>query len=160
MKAKVSSLSAIICLITLLFFFVLACDNGSAPDNSMSKSSGLVNVSLRVNDGASSSSHKSISVESDWSNLTFKYKAEPVWDNSSNIQGAVRTWTDLNYFDGMSLGFFTPGQWVFSIQMLNDGTAVYEGSSDVITISTSDVDVTVPVSKLSSPDLDDGIIDV
>lgn len=146
MKAKISSISAIICLITLLFFCILACDNGSSPDTAMSKSNGLVNVCLSVND-ASDNSQKSISVESDWSNLTFKYKATPKWE-SPNIQGAATTWTDLNYFDGVSLGFFTPGQWVFSIQMLNNGTPVFEGDSEVISISSSEVDVTVPVSKV------------
>ena len=149
MKAKVSSLSAIICLITLLFFCVLACDNGSSPDNVISKSNGLANVCLRVNDKSSGVSQKSISVESDWSNLTFKYMAKPEW-SGTNIQGAVTDWADLDYSDGMSLGYFTPGQWVFHIQMLNNGTAVYEGHSEVITISTSDVDVTVPVSKIPS----------
>ena len=148
LKAKESSIFAIICLITLVFFCILACDNGSAPDSSIDKTSGLVKVCLSVND-ESGASQKSISVETGWANLTYKYKAVPKWTDA-NIQGAVYNWTDLSYFDGMSLGYFTPGQWVFYIQILNDGTPVYQGQSEVVNISTSEVDITVSVAKIPS----------
>ena len=87
MKAR--CLKAIICLIVLVFFCILACDNGSVSDSSASKSSGLVNVSLTV-DRDSSDSQKSISIDSDYdpANLKFFYRATPQWSQPRPIHGS------------------------------------------------------------------------
>ena len=155
MRTKVKNIYLIASLITVVFFCILACDNGSAPESSSSKTSGLVKVCLNINDESNGLFQKSITVDGgEWANLSYKYKAKPQW-NSPNIQGAV-DWTDLDYFEGMSLGFFSPGQWVFSVRVLNGNKIVYEGDSEVVTIIASEVEVTVPVFKLSGT----GILDI
>ena len=155
MRTKVKNIYLIASLITVVFFCILACDNGSAPESASSKTSGLVKVCLNINDESNGLFQKSITVDGgEWANLSYKYKAKPQW-NSPNIQGAV-DWTDLDYFEGMSLGFFSPGQWVFSVQVFNGNKLVYEGNSEVVTIVSSEVEVTVPVFKLSGT----GILDI
>ena len=47
----------------------------------------------------------------------------------------------------MSLGYFSPGQWVFGIRVKNGSTVVYEGFSDITSIS-SNTTVDVLVNKL------------
>ena len=135
----------LIILFTLLFtlFFVLTgCDNGSAPDSS---SSGLVKVCFTV-DGASSSVQKTASING--FDFTYQYKAVPQWTSDENIYGKTASWTNINYSDGMSLGYFTPGQWIFYIQILSGSTVVYEGHSNVIAISKSSANITISVARI------------
>ena len=144
MKAKVSYISAIICLITLVFFCILACDNGSVPDSEASKSSKLVNVCLSIN---SSEMQKTSSLNG--LSFTYQFKAIPQWRSDNTIHGTTSEWTTINYSANMSIGYFTPGQWIFFIRMLGGNTPVYEGHSDVITISSSQAAaVTVSVTKI------------
>lgn len=128
-------------LLIFLVFTLIGCNNGSAtaePNN-------LVKVSLVVNNEVS---QKSVSITSnlDWGNFTFQYNAVPQW-NGTNIQGAT-DWTNLNYSDGVSLGYFTPGQWIFGVRIFNEGTPIYEGFSSKINISTSSVEVNVMMRKI------------
>ena len=136
-------------ILTLSIVLMIGCDNGSVSGPAAEKSSGLVKVCLTV-DGDSGMAQKSISVSSDinWASLTFQYNAVPQW-SGTNIQGAT-SWTALPavYSDNMSLGYFTPGQWVFGIRLLNGGTVIYEGFSDVTSISNTSVSVAVTVHKL------------
>ena len=149
MKAKVSCISTIICLITLVFFFILACDNGSAPDSVVSETDGLVKVSLSV-DGDSSSIQKSASL--DGANFTFYYKAVPQWSQTKTIAGSTdNQFVQIpNYTSGdsVSVGYFAPGQWVFYIRILSGSTPIYEGHSAVITVSKTSANVTVAVAKI------------
>ena len=136
---------SILILLLALLFIIAGCDNGSVSDSAMTKSSGLVKVSFTV-DGDSSELQKISSLDS--FNFTYQYKAIPQWTSSDTIQGKTDNWTSIDYFDGMSLGFFTPGQWVFYIQILNGNTVVYEGHSDLIRISRSEANVTVYVTRV------------
>ena len=134
----------LIIIFTLLFtlFFVLTgCDNGSAPDSSSS----LVKVCFTV-DGDSSSIQKTASING--FDFAYQYKAVPQWTSDENIYGKTDNWTNINYSDGMSLGYFTPGQWIFYIQILSGSTVVYEGHSNVITISRLSVDITISVARI------------
>ena len=136
-------------ILTLSIALMIGCDNGSVSGPAAEKSSGLVKVCLTV-DGDSGMAQKSVSVSSDinWASLTFQYNAVPQW-NGTNIQGAT-SWTALPaaYSDNMSLGYFTPGQWVFGIRLLKGGTVLYEGFSSVTSISNTSVSVAVTVHKL------------
>ena len=136
-------------ILTLSIVLMIGCDNGSVSGPAAEKSSGLVKVCLTV-DGDSGMAQKSISVSSDinWASLTFQYNAVPQW-SGTDIQGAT-SWTALPavYSDNMSLGYFTPGQWVFGIRLLNGGTVIYEGFSAVTSISNTSVSVAVTVHKL------------
>lgn len=144
-----------LCLLAAFALIIAGCDNGSSGDAvEAARSTRLAKVSLTVGGDAQGMAQKSISVGGlDWSSLTYKYKAVPQW-TANNIQGAVTTWTNLpgnnpgTYSDGMSLGYFTPGQWVFHIQILNGSTPIYQGNSAVYSISSSGVAITVPVSKI------------
>ncbi|MBR4159532.1 MAG: BspA family leucine-rich repeat surface protein [Spirochaetia bacterium] len=149
MKAKVSYISAIICLITLVFFCILACDNGSMSDSASSKSSDLVKVSLTVEDG-SSGPQKAISI--DTGDLRYLYKAVPQWnDHTRPISGSTNNqFVQIPGYDSSAptpLGYFTSGQWVFYVQVLNGSTPIYEGHSEV-SISAAQSSITVPVSKI------------
>ena len=152
MKTKVSNLNAIICFIIVVFFCILACDNGSVSDSSSVASNGLVKVSLSVDEKTSAGMQKSISVSSDivLGSLIYKYNAVPQWVGS-NIYGAA-DWTTINYSDGMSLGYFTPGLWKFGVRLIKivDGNEVivYEGYSGVESISTSSVAINIAISKI------------
>ncbi len=153
MKTKVGSLSVIICFIIGVFFCILACDNGSVSDSSsVAKSNGLVKVSLSVGEKTSAGMQKSISVSSDivLGSLIYKYNAVPQWVGSG-IYGAA-DWTTINYSDGMSLGYFTPGLWKFGVRLIKivdgDEVIVYEGYSGIESISTSSVAIDITVSKM------------
>ena len=149
MKAKVSSISAIICLITLLFFCILACDNGSA-SSSASNTDGLVKVSLSVA-GDSVGSQKSISVDSSLNPANFKYfyKAVPKWTQNRPIHGSTNDQFILipNYSAGANIGYFTAGEWQFFVQIRNGSTVVYEGSTNV-TVVSDNFAVNVLVNKI------------
>ena len=145
MRTKVISFNIIICLITAVFFCLFACDNGSAPDSDADKTSGLVNVCFTV-EGDSSVLQKSASIGG--SAFTYQYKAVPQWSQDQAIHGRTSDWTVINYSAGMSLGYFAPGQWIFYIRILNEGTPVYEGHSAVIGIGSANANVTVTVSKI------------
>ena len=129
-------------LLLFLIFSLISCDNGSA---SNAGPNNLVKVSLFVGNEVS---QRSVSVTSnmEWENFTFQYNAVPQW-NGTNIQGAT-DWTNLNYSDGVSLGYFTPGQWIFGVRIFNGETPIYEGFSPKMNISTSSVEVTVMMRKI------------
>ena len=151
MKAKLSSISAIICLITLVFFCILACDNGSVSDSSASSSSGLINVSLTVD--KASGSQKSISVDSDYdpSNLKFFYKATPQWSQNRPIHGSTNDQFILipNCSAGSpaSLGSFTAGEWIFEVQVKYGSNLIYQGTSTT-SIYSGHTSVNVEVAKI------------
>ena len=149
MKAKVSSIIAIICLVTLVFFCILACDNGSASGSS-SNTDGLVKVSLSV--GESSGSQKSISVNSsiDPANLKYYYKAIPQWSQPRPIHGSTNNNFVLipNYSVGANLGYFTAGQWEIIVQIRNGGSVIYQGTSGVISVYEDNFAVNVVVNKI------------
>jgi len=152
LKAKVSSISAIICLITLVFFCILACDNGSVSDSSAAKSSGLVDVSLTVD--KSSASQKSISVDSDYdpANLKFFYRATPQWSQDRPIHGSTNNQFILipscSAGSPASLGSFTAGEWIFEVQVKYGSTLVYQGTSAVTSIYANHAAVNVLVNKI------------
>ena len=126
-------------LLLTLFFVFAGCDNGSAPDSS----NNLVKVSLTVEGDTSEVSQKSISITgNDLSNIIYKYNAVPQW-SSPNIYGAT-DWTPINYSGETSLGYFSPGKWVFGVQILIGDIPIYQGFSEV-NISNSSVRVNVPV---------------
>ena len=138
MKAKVSSISAIICLITLVFFCILACDNGSVSDSASSKTSGLTKVCLTIEEKTSGIIQKSISTNTAWDSYTFQYSANPKWTDA-NVQGKTG-WTTIEYFEGISLGFFAPGQWTFGVRIIDENdndNVIYQGSSDVSIVNSS-----------------------
>ncbi len=149
MKTKGISLNAIACLIIVVFFCILACDNGSSLNTSSSSSSGLVKVSLTIDEKSSGGLQKSISVTSDidLGSLDFYYNAVPQW-SGTDIQGAT-DWTLISYDpQGQNqLGYFTPGLWKFGVQIRKGNTVVYNGYTDE-SVSTSSVAVTVVVSKM------------
>ena len=149
MKAK--CLNTIVCLIILVFFCILACDNGSVSDSSAAKSSGLVNVSLTVD--KSSDSQKSISVDSNYdpASLKFFYRATPKWSQDQPIHGSTNNQFILipNYTSGStaSLGSFTAGRWVFEVQVKYGSTLVYQGTSAVTSIYSNNASVNVMLEK-------------
>ena len=145
MKKRLSILTLLLTLLIIL----TGCDNGSVSDSAVSKSSSLVKVCLTV-DGDSSDLQKSVGVSGDyWTSLTYQYNAVPQWiaPDSSKIHG-VADWTPINYSAGMSLGYYSPGPWVFGIRIKNGSTVVYEGFSAVTNVEDSSVNVEVLVSKL------------
>ena len=150
MRIKVKNIYLIVCLITVVFFCILACDNGSAPDSASSKTSSLVKVSLAV-DGGSSGIQKAISIND--VSFIYMYKAVPTWKQQASRPIAGDTNNQFVLIPGYDpstptpLGYFTPGQWVFYIQVLNGSTPVYEGHSDV-SISSSQSNITVSVDKI------------
>ena len=132
-------------LFLTLSLILAGCDNGSSPDSA----SDLVKVSLTVGGDAAEISQKSISVtQTDLSSLTYKYNAIPQWEGT-NIFGRTE-WTTINYSDNMSLGYFSPGQWVFGVQILIGNSVVYQGFSNIVDVANSSVYVTVAVNKLVS----------
>ena len=136
---------SLLTLLLILLIFLAGCDNGSAPDSGVSKSSELVNVCLSI-EGNSSEMQKTSSLNG--LSFTYQFKAVPQWC-SDNIHGTTSEWTTINYSENMSLGYFTPGQWIFFIRMLGGSIPVYEGHSDVISISSSQAaTVTVSVTKI------------
>ena len=139
---------SILALLLTISVILAGCDNGSAPDSAAGKSSGLVKVCLSV-DGETSGVQKTVSVNStDWASFKFQYKATPQW-SGTDIQGEVG-WTEISYYEaGVSLGYFTPGQWVFGVRVLSGDTVVFEGFSDVIEVKNDSVDVDVPVTTVS-----------
>ena len=133
-------------LVLTLSLILVGCDNGSASDSV--SSSNLVKVSLTVDGDNSGSSQKTISVADGiaWNNLTYQYKAEALW-TSSNIHGATIGWTTITYSNAdTSLGYFTPGQWKFSVRILDGSNVIYEGSSTTY-VGTTTANVIVLVSK-------------
>ena len=136
----------VLSILTLAIVLLFGCDNGSVSGPAAEKTGGLVKVCLTV-DGDSGMAQRSVSADgTDWASFTYKYCAIPQW-SGDNIHGET-SWKTLSYSEGVSLGYFTPGRWVFGIQILSEGVPVYEGYSDVINISTSRVNVTVAVSKI------------
>ena len=134
-------------LLLTLSLIMVGCDNGSAPDSSPSNN--LVMVNLTVGGDAVEVSQNSISVtQTDLSTLTYKYNAIPQWEGT-NIHGRT-DWTTINYSDNMSIGYFSPGQWVFGVQILIGNSVVYQGFSNIVDVANSSVNVTVAVNKLVS----------
>ena len=122
-------MASIFTLLLTLLVLLTGCDNGSVSDSSASnKSSGLVKVCLTV-DGDSSDLQKAVSASGDyWTSFTYQYNAVPQWvaPDGSKIHG-VADWTLINYSAGMSLGYYSPGPWVFGIQIKNGSSVIYEG---------------------------------
>ena len=131
-------------LIILSFILIVACDNGSVSDSATAKSNELVRVCLAV-EGDSSGIQKTSSING--LSFTYQFKAIPQW-NSENIHGKIDEWTTINYSAGMSIGYFTPGQWIFYIRMISDGILAYEGNSDLVSIGASSVNITVSVNRV------------
>lgn len=130
-------------LILILSLILTGCDNGSASD---STSANLVKVSLTVGDNASNVAQKIVSVNGGISNnLTYEYMAEALW-TSSNIHGET-SWTRISYSNAdTNLGYFTSGQWKFSVRILDGSNVVYRGASTTY-IAPGNANVTVLVSK-------------
>ena len=132
-------------ILILTFSLIMAgCDNGSASDSV--SSSNLVKVSLTVDDNASNVAQKIVTVDSGISNnLTYEYMAEALW-TSSNIHGETN-WTRISYSNAdTNLGYFTSGQWKFSVRILDGSNVVYRGESTTY-IAPGNANVTVLVSK-------------
>ena len=150
---KTRCLNAIICLIGLVFFCILSCDNGSVSDSASSNTSGLVKVSLAVDNG-SSEMQKSVSIHTiNDVNYTYYYKAVPQWSQDTPIAGSTNNQFVLipGYASGdNSLGYFSPGQWVFYVQVQIGGTPIYEGRTEVISINKLQQTnvITVPVARI------------
>jgi surface protein len=145
MKKRVSFIT----LLFVLFIILSGCDNGSVSDSSASKSSGLVKVCLTV-DGDSSGVQKTVNAGgSYWTSLTYQYNAVPQWIDpaGTKIHGAT-DWLTINYSAGMSLGYYSPGPWVFGIRIKNGSSVIYEGFSNVVNVENTSVNVDVPVNKL------------
>ena len=142
-------IAPIFTLLLTLLVLLFGCDNGSVSDSSASKSSGLVKVCLTV-DGDSSDLQKAVSASGDyWTSFTYQYNAVPQWvaPDGSKIHG-VADWTLINYSAGMSLGYYSPGPWVFGIRIKNGSSVIYEGFSDVTNVENASVNVDVMVNKL------------
>ncbi|MBR3671348.1 MAG: hypothetical protein IKN68_01775, partial [Spirochaetia bacterium] len=142
-------MASIFTLLLTLLVLLTGCDNGSVSDSAVSKSSGLVNVCLTV-DSDSSDLQKSVGVGGDyWTSLTYQYNAVPQWvaPDGSRIHGAT-DWVPINYHEGVSLGYYSPGPWVFGIQIKNGSSVIYEGFSDVTNVENASVNVSVLVNKL------------
>ncbi|MBO7048938.1 MAG: BspA family leucine-rich repeat surface protein [Spirochaetia bacterium] len=139
---------SILALLLTISVILAGCDNGSAPDSAAEKSSGLVKVCLSV-DGETSGVQKTVSVNStDWASFKYQYKATPQW-SGTDIQGEIG-WTEISCYEaGVSLGYFTPGKWVFGVRVLSGATVIYEGFSDVIEVKNDSVDVDVSVTTVS-----------
>ena len=140
---------SIFTLLFTLLVLLIGCDNGSVSESSVSKSSGLVNVCLTV-EGDSSSLQKTVAVGGDyWSSLTYQYNAVPQWidPQGTPIHGAT-DWITINYSAGMSLGYYSPGPWVFGIRIKKGASVIYEGFSNVVNVKNTSVNVDVLVSKL------------
>ena len=136
-------------LLLTLLVLLIGCDNGSVSDSAVSKSSGLVNVCLTV-DSDSSDLQKSVGVSGDyWTSFTYQYNAVPQWKapDGSRIHGAT-DWVPINYHEGVSLGYYSPGPWVFGIQIKSGASVIYEGFSDVTNVENTSVNVDVIVKKL------------
>ncbi len=150
MKAR--CINAIICLIILVFFCILACDNGSVSDSSASKSSGLVDVSLTLDSG-SSAGQKSISVDSNYdpSYLKVYYKATPKWSQDRPIHGGTNNQFVLipNYNSGSpaTLGRFTAGEWLFEVHVTYGSTLIYQGTATT-NIYSNHTSVNVQLDKI------------
>ena len=148
-KAEMMKKISIFTLLLTLLVFLTGCDNGSVSDSSVSKSSGLVKVCLTV-DGDSSDLQKAVGVSGNyWTSLTYQYNAVPQWvaPDGSRIHGAA-DWTPINYSEGMSLGYYSPGPWVFGIRIKSGSSVIYEGFSDVKNVENTSVNVSVLVNKL------------
>ena len=133
-------------LLTLLL--LTACDNGSVSDSSVSNTSGLVKVSLAVENG-SSEMQKSISING--VNFTYFYKAVPQWSQDRPIAGSTNNqFVQIPGYDSgdHSLGYFSPGEWIFYAQVRIGDTPIYEGDSGIISINTSQNVINVPVEKI------------
>ena len=151
MKKRIS----VFTLLIALLFVMSGCDNGSVSSSSTDNTNGLVKVSLTV-DGQDSTVQKSISISG--SEYVYQYKAVPQW-TGTGIHGETTSWTTINYSGSMSLGYFTAGQWVFYIRVLNEGTPVFEGHSAVTTINSVQSSVTVAVAKIIQ-DATPGVVSV
>ena len=139
-------LSILFTLLIALLVVLAGCDNGSASDSAMTKTSNLAKVCLTLDTDASMA-QKTIGVIND-SSLIFKYKAEAQW-SGTNIQGET-AWTEVVYYDGtLMLGYFTPGPWTFSIGAYAGDVKVYEGSASV-TIGKGDVHVNVLLEEVAA----------
>lgn len=139
-------LSILITLLIALLVILTGCDNGSASDSAMTKTSNLAKVCLTLDTGTSMA-QKTIGVIND-SSLIYKYKAEAQW-SGTNIQGET-DWTEIVCYDGsLMLGYFTPGPWTFSIGAYAGDVKVYEGSTSV-TIGKGDVHVNVLLSEVAA----------
>ena len=130
-------------LVLTLSLILTGCDNGSASD---STSANLVKVSLTVGDNASNVAQKIVTVDSGISNnLTYEYMAEALWI-SSNIHGET-SWTRISYSNAdTNLGYFTSGQWKFSVRILDGSNVIYKGDTTTY-IAPGSTNVTVLVSK-------------
>ena len=152
MKMKARCINAIICLIILVFFCILACDNGSVSDSSASKSSGLVDVSLTLDSG-SSAGQKSISVDSNYdpSYLKVYYMATPQWSQDRPIHGGTNGQFVLipNYNSGSpaTLGRFTAGEWLFEVHVTYGSTLIYQGTATT-NIYSNHTSVNVQLDKI------------
>ena len=142
-------MASIFTLLLTLLVLLVGCDNGSVSDSAVSKSSGLVKVCLTV-DGDSADLQKAVSASGDyWTSFTYQYNAVPQWvaPDGSRIHGAT-DWIPINYSAGMSIGYYSPGPWVFGIRIKNGSSVIYEGFSDVTNVENASVNVDVMVNKL------------
>ena len=135
--------------VLLSFLFLAGCDNGSVSEPAVSKSSGLVKVCLTVGSDSSELQKSAAADGSYWTSFTYQYNAVPQWIDpaGTRIHGAT-DWIPISYSAGMSLGYYSPGQWVFGIRIKNGANVIYEGFSDVINVENTSVNVDVLVSKL------------
>ena len=82
---------SILTLLLILLLILAGCDNGSVSDSSVSKSSGLVKVSLAVSGNESGLQKAAVVDGSYWTSLTYQYNAVPQWQDpdGNNIHGTA-----------------------------------------------------------------------
>ena len=134
--------------VLILALALTGCSDGE------SSNSGPVKVSLNV---SSDSPSRIVSVDDslDLDKLSFYFRATPQWTGSdfTSIEGTVASFQKINsYYNGISLGYFAQGKWLFEVEarLKSDETTVaFSGSAETY-ISTSNRNVVVNIFNSSA----------
>ena len=162
----------IVFMTALLVMAVLfaSCSNGMGEkaDGSGSASTKAVKVNLSLSGEVAKIAQKAVALTGDAkpSSFLYYYQATPNWKKAddttpANAAGKTNGFEPIpyageghNYEDDFSLGYFTPGDWAFAVEVRipdpqgqqGDEIVLYEGSLEHVTISNALKNLTIPMT--------------
>ena len=153
----------IVFMTALLVMAVLfaSCSNGMGEkaDGSGSASTKAVSVNLSLGGEIANVAQKVVELSGavDPSTFVYYYKATPNWTDSAT--GKTNDFVKIlypgvgnhDYEDDFSLGYFTPGEWTFEVEVRipatpSGETVLYEGKNENVAISNTQKDLTIAMS--------------
>jgi hypothetical protein len=158
--------TAILTALLVMAVLFASCSNGmgeKAEGSGSGSSTQAVKVSLSLGGEVANIAQRAVALTGvvDASTFEYYYQATPNWKKAdgtpANAQGKTNGFVAIpypgsghNYEDNFSLGYFTPGNWTFEVEVRlpanQGGTVLYVGSNPSVVINNALKELTINMS--------------